>query len=194
MVVLSFGRFSFWCSRTHRSHREAIGAVFVACHALPSRHDRQPQDLLDIESGSVSFIVFGIPNARFGISSKTKTTVHTYIHGIWRLDPAAPQTADRSRATADKETLPACLPAKDRWSALNLKQKRRKLERQGPSITAWIPCIICSKYPQWKCYSCGHGSDACMDRKNGKEEQPRQGGGGPRTAALATALHWRTYH
>ena len=74
------------------------------------------------------------------------------------------------------------MPGNSRWSARILRQKRRKLERQGPSIAAWISC---SKYPQRYCWSYGPCSDAtCMSRRNGKEveglqegKQPRQGGG-----------------
>lgn len=58
------------------------------------------------------------------------------------------------------------MPGNSRWCALNLTQKRRKLERQGPSITA---AISCSMYPQRMCYWHGLLSDAFMHEQKERE-------------------------
>lgn len=126
---------SLCCPRIHCSHH----SVRVTYRVFAPRYDRQMRDLSDFESWSISFIGSGMPNGRLGIPSTTKTTVLTSTEYDASIQQRRRQLTDSGRRRPTRRPF---MPGNSRWSALNLKQKRRKLERQGPSITAWIPCIM----------------------------------------------------
>jgi hypothetical protein len=145
----------------------------------------------DVESGFVtSFLTavvgLGMPTVRFGISSTTSKIGTCITNGTApRSNRTAPyRTTQSTDLDHQASTMRPYTPGNSRWSARNLTQKRRKMERQGPSIAAGISC---SMYPQRKFWSYGHGSDAAYmhvsrrrreTRPEGLQagEQPRQAG------------------
>jgi hypothetical protein len=182
----------FFCGHARPADR-------VACHPLQSA-----TEILDVESwflaSSLTAVVgLGMPTVRFGIPFTTLKRRFYITNGTAPgSNPTAHRTAPRSRPTDPERRKPTrrpYIPSNSRWSARNLKQKRHKLERQGPSIAAEISC---SMYPQRYRWSYGHSSDAtCMSRRNGQDDQKGYSRANNHarvevSRTLATTLHRRT--
>ena len=161
-------------------------------------------ETLDVESwfiaSSLTTVVrLGMPTVRFGIpftTPKKKRRSHHQRDGAWFQPYSTPcRTTQSTDPDRRKPTRRPYIPSNSRWSARNLKQKRHRLERQGPSIAAEISC---SMYPQRNCWSYGRSSDAtCMSQRNGKDDQKGYSRANNHakvevSRALATALHRRT--